>query len=126
MSPQPVISIIGALHAPDELEIHSVFRLDAESDVPNGLALDMRAELVNAEGRVVASGTVYGLRSSARTAAAATVMTTTRSSRIRGWCKLLCLIAKWERCCGFSELVSPCGVAVPRRESPPFATRRRN
>jgi hypothetical protein len=63
VSPQPVISIIGVLHGPDELEIQSVFRLDAESEVSNGRALDMRAELVNAEGRVVASGTVYSLRS---------------------------------------------------------------
>src|SRR5215210_5256744 len=63
VSPQPVISIIGVLHGPDELEVQSVFRLDAESEVSNGRALDMRAELVNAEGRVVASGTVYALRS---------------------------------------------------------------
>ncbi|HEX9351707.1 MAG TPA: hypothetical protein VF877_10595 [Gaiellaceae bacterium] len=61
--PLPVISIIGVLHGPDELEIQSVFRLDAESEVSNGRALDMRAELVNAEGRIVARGTVYSLRS---------------------------------------------------------------
>ena len=63
VSPQPLISIIGVLYGPDELEIQSVFRLDAESKVSNGRALDMRAELVSAEGRVVASGTVYSLRS---------------------------------------------------------------
>ena len=63
VSPQRVISIIGVLHGPDELEIQSVFRLDAETEVSNGRALDMRAELVNAEGRVVASGIVYSLRS---------------------------------------------------------------
>ncbi|MDQ3669004.1 MAG: hypothetical protein M3377_01795 [Actinomycetota bacterium] len=63
VSPQPVISIIGVLHGPGELEIQSVFRLDAESEVSNGRALDMRAELVSGEGRVVASGTVYSLRS---------------------------------------------------------------
>jgi hypothetical protein len=63
VNPKPVISIIGVLHAPDELEIQSVFRLEAESEVSNGRALDMRAELVNAEGRVVASGTVFSLRS---------------------------------------------------------------
>jgi hypothetical protein len=45
------------------LEIQSVFRLDAENEVSNGRAVDMRAELVSAEGRVVASGTVYSLRS---------------------------------------------------------------
>jgi hypothetical protein len=66
LTPQPVISIIGLLHGPDELEIQSVFRLDAESEVPNGRALDMRAELVNAEGRVVARGTVYSLQSQSR------------------------------------------------------------
>lgn len=63
MSLQPLISIIGVLRGPDELQIQSVFRLDAESGVSNGRALEMRAELVNAESRVVASGTVYGLRS---------------------------------------------------------------
>jgi hypothetical protein len=62
VSPQPLISIIGVLYGPDELEIQSVFRLDAES-VSNGRVLDMRAELVSAEGRVIASGTVYSLRS---------------------------------------------------------------
>ncbi len=64
VSVEPVISVIGVLHAPDELEVKSVFRLDAESEVSNGRALDLRAELVNAEGKVVARGTVYGLRSS--------------------------------------------------------------
>lgn len=63
MSVQPVISIIGVLNGPNELEIQSVFRLDAETEVSNGRALDMRAELVNREGRVVASGAVYALRS---------------------------------------------------------------
>jgi hypothetical protein len=62
-SPQPVISIIGVLRSPDELDVQSVFRLEAEAEVSNGRALDMRAELVNAEGRVIASGTVYSLRS---------------------------------------------------------------
>jgi hypothetical protein len=63
VSPQPVISITGVLHGPDELEVRSVFRLEAESEVSNGRALDMRAELVNGEGRIIASGTVYSLRS---------------------------------------------------------------
>jgi hypothetical protein len=66
VSPEPLISIIGVLHSPDELEIQSIFRLEAESEIPNGRALDMRAELVNAEGRVVARGTVYSLRSYGR------------------------------------------------------------
>ena len=65
VSVQPVISIIGVLHGPNDLEIQSVFRLDAESEVSNGQALDMRAELVNSDDRVVASGTVYSLRSHA-------------------------------------------------------------
>jgi hypothetical protein len=60
-----VISLIGVLHGPDELEITSVFRLDAESAVPGGRTLDLRAELVGAEGRVVASGNVYALHSQA-------------------------------------------------------------
>ncbi|MGH2429911.1 MAG: hypothetical protein ACRDGV_13705 [Candidatus Limnocylindria bacterium] len=63
VSPKPVISIIGVLQGPNELEVRSVFRLEAESEVPNGRALDLRAELVNAEGRVVGSGTVYSIRS---------------------------------------------------------------
>lgn len=63
VSPQPVISIIGVLHGPEELEVKSVFRLEAESDVSGGRALDLRAELVNAEGRVVASGALHSLRS---------------------------------------------------------------
>jgi hypothetical protein len=65
VSPQPLISIIGVLHGPDDLEIKSVFRLDAESEVPGGRTLDMRAELIGDEGRVVASGAMYGLRSHA-------------------------------------------------------------
>jgi hypothetical protein len=65
VSPQPVISIIGVLHGPDELEVKSVFRLDAESAVPGGRTLDLRAELVGAEGGVVASGAVYALPSHA-------------------------------------------------------------
>ena len=74
VSPQPLISIIGVLHGPDRAaEIQSVFRLDAESEVSNGRALEMRAELVNAEGRVVASGTVYSLRSHAHREAAAAI-----------------------------------------------------
>jgi hypothetical protein len=58
-----VISIIGVLHGPEELEIRSVFRLEAETAVPNGRALDMRAELVGADGQVVARGIVYSVRS---------------------------------------------------------------
>ncbi|MET1001207.1 MAG: hypothetical protein ABWZ15_05300, partial [Acidimicrobiia bacterium] len=63
VSPQPVISVIGVLHGPNELEIRSVFRLEAESEVSNGRALDLRAELLDREGRVISSGTVYSLRS---------------------------------------------------------------
>ncbi len=66
VSLQPLISIIGVLRGPDDLQVQSVFRLDAQSEVSNGRALDMRAELVNAEGRVVASGNVYSLRSHAQ------------------------------------------------------------
>jgi hypothetical protein len=63
VTPQPVISIIGVLHGPDELEVRSVLRLDAETAVTNGHALDLRAELVGREGAVVASGAVYALHS---------------------------------------------------------------
>lgn len=63
VTPQPVISIIGVLHGPDDLEIRSVFRLEAESEVTGGRTLDLRAELVSAEGRVVASGALHSLQS---------------------------------------------------------------
>jgi hypothetical protein len=66
VSPEPVISLIGILHSPDEIEVQSVFRLEAESAVPHGRALDLRAELVSADGRVAARGTVYALRSHAQ------------------------------------------------------------
>jgi hypothetical protein len=63
VSLQPVISIIGVLHGPEELEVTSVFRLEAETEIAGGRSLDMRAELVNAEGRVVASGALHSLQS---------------------------------------------------------------
>jgi len=65
VSPNPVISIIGVLHAPDELEVRSVFRLEAESEIAGGRPLDLRAELVDVDGRAVASGAVHALRSEA-------------------------------------------------------------
>lgn len=61
--PEPVISLIGVQHGPDEVEIRSVLRLEAQTAVPNGRALDLRAELLDEAGRVVASATVYSLRS---------------------------------------------------------------
>ncbi len=60
-----MISIIGVLQGPEDLEVQSVFRLDAESTVSNGHALDLRAELVDKGGRILASGVVYGLVSHA-------------------------------------------------------------
>lgn len=63
VAPEPLISIIGVQHGPDELEIRSVVRLEAEGQVQNGRALDLRAELLDGKGRVVASGTVYSLKS---------------------------------------------------------------
>jgi hypothetical protein len=65
VAPEPLISLIGVQNGPDDIEIRSVFRLQAEGQVQNGRALDLRAELVDSEGRVLASGTVYSLRSSA-------------------------------------------------------------
>ena len=63
VTPQPVISIIGVLHGPNELEVRSVVRVEAESAITNGRALDMRAELVGRQGAVVASGALYALQS---------------------------------------------------------------
>ena len=60
---QPVISIIGVLHGPEDLEVRSVVRLEAETEVTNARPLDLQAELVGADGSVVARGTVYALRS---------------------------------------------------------------
>jgi hypothetical protein len=68
VTPQPVISILGVLLGPDELEVRSVVRLDAEMAVPNGRALDIRAQLVGRQGRALASGTVYALPSHAHAA----------------------------------------------------------
>ena len=62
---QPAISIIGVLRGPDDLEVQSVFRLTTETTVQHGRALDLRAELVSADGRVVGSAAVYSLRSHA-------------------------------------------------------------
>ena len=63
VTPQPVISIIGVLHGPNQLEVRSIVRLDAETAISNGRALDLRAELVGRRGDVVASGQLYALRS---------------------------------------------------------------
>jgi hypothetical protein len=63
VAPQPLISIIGVQQGPDELEIRSVVRLEAVGQVQNGRALDMRAELIDGKGQVIASATVYSLKS---------------------------------------------------------------
>jgi hypothetical protein len=61
--PAPVISLTGVQQGPDEVEVSSVLRLEAQTAVPNGRTLDLRAELLDEAGRVVASASVYSLRS---------------------------------------------------------------
>jgi hypothetical protein len=61
--PEPVISLTGVQHAPDDVEIKSVLRLEAQTDVPSGRRLDLRSELLDEAGHVIASAAVYGLRS---------------------------------------------------------------
>lgn len=65
VTPQPVISLIGVLAGPDQLEIRSVFRLEAESTIAHGRRLDLRAELIGRDGVVVAAGDLYALESRA-------------------------------------------------------------
>lgn len=61
--PERVISLTGVQHGPDEVEIRSVLRLEAQTDVPNGRMTNLRAELLDEAGRVVAGAAVYSLRS---------------------------------------------------------------
>lgn len=65
VEPEPLLSIIGIVHAEDEIEVTSVMRLRAMRQVANGIATDLIAELLGAEGRALASGTVFRLRAHA-------------------------------------------------------------
>ncbi len=63
VNPEPVISLIGIVHADREVELTSVMRLTAMREVAGGERTDMVAELLSVDGRVVASGPVFSLRS---------------------------------------------------------------
>jgi hypothetical protein len=58
---RPVISLIGLMHAEDQIEIVSVMRLETTPVVQRGRETDLTAELLGAEGRVLASALVYRL-----------------------------------------------------------------
>jgi hypothetical protein len=62
---EPVISIIGVIHAPGRVEVTSVMRVDAETAIRGGRPTTMSVELVGGDGRVVTRGSVYALRSNA-------------------------------------------------------------
>ena len=118
VTPQPIISIIGVLHGPDELEVQSVFRLDAESEVSNGRALDMRAELVR-RGRVVASGP--STRCSPMPMAAAGAGR--GRAPTRGWSRRSCRTSSPAPCCGSRAAERRSGAVRPRSAARRSATR---
>ena len=62
INPEPVISLIGIVHAENQIEIKSAMRLEAVREVQNGSATELIAELVGAEGQVLADAPLYSLR----------------------------------------------------------------
>jgi hypothetical protein len=62
VEPEPLVSVIGIVHADDRIEITSVMRLDAVRQVHGGIATDQVVELVGPEGRVLADAPVYRLQ----------------------------------------------------------------
>lgn len=63
VNPEPVISLIGIVHAEHQVEITSIMRLDAVPEVTGGLRTELSAELIGDDGASIASATVYRLRS---------------------------------------------------------------
>jgi hypothetical protein len=61
--PEPVISVIGVMHADDRIEIKSVMRLNALRQVSNGEETDLTVELLGKEGKSLARALVYRLPS---------------------------------------------------------------
>jgi hypothetical protein len=61
--PEPVLSIIGVMHADDQIEVKSVMRLSAIRHVPNGEETDLTAELLGQEGKPLDRAPVYRLPS---------------------------------------------------------------
>ncbi len=63
--PAPLISIIGMVHSPMEIEVKSVMRLDATPHVAGALKTSLMAELVSVDGNVLASAPLHHLQSQA-------------------------------------------------------------
>jgi hypothetical protein len=62
---EPVISVIGVMHASKRVEITSVMRVEAESTIPGGKRTTLSVQLVGGDGRLVTEGAVYELRANA-------------------------------------------------------------
>lgn len=63
INPDPVISLIGVVHSENQIEINSLMRVEAIREISNGAVTDLIAELVDAQGQVLAGAPLYRLRS---------------------------------------------------------------
>lgn len=63
VEPEPLVSVIGVVHAENEVEIKSLMRLEALRHVSNGAMTDLTAELIGADGRILADAPLFRLRS---------------------------------------------------------------
>lgn len=66
VNPEPLISIIGVVQSENEIEIHSLMRLSTVPQVSNGQRTELTAHLIGENGRSVARGLLYRLRSHAQ------------------------------------------------------------
>jgi hypothetical protein len=62
MQSTPVISIIGVMHAENEVEVRSVMRLEAVPQVQNGIETKYTAEIIGEKGSVVGRAALYRLQ----------------------------------------------------------------
>jgi hypothetical protein len=60
-NPEPLVSLIGVVRSAREVEVRSVARVVAQRELVGAQPTDLRAELVDAEGRVLADGPVQRL-----------------------------------------------------------------
>jgi hypothetical protein len=65
MNPAPVISIIGVVHGENDIEIQSVMRLNAVSEVNNGKSTNFNAQLIGENGSPVSRAPLYRVQSHA-------------------------------------------------------------
>jgi hypothetical protein len=63
IDPEPILSIIGIMHAEDKMEVKSVMRLNAVRQAPKGEETDLIAELLGEEGKVLDRAPVFRLPS---------------------------------------------------------------